>query len=139
MKQGGVVEAVQEKLRDADGRRGIRETLAGALRVDRLKESPWTQILHSPLRYALGMSAVAFGEGFARYFNHTVLFPAFPNVLDSVGMVSIGAFLLIDVVRDVKRRTEVKNEAMLLLRRAAKHPQQSKLDPFVRGGRDKGD
>ncbi len=47
-----------------------------------------------PLAFVLGISAFAWAIGFSRYFDHWVLFPAFPNILDSLGMSLVGAYLL---------------------------------------------
>lgn len=50
--------------------------------------------IQRPLAFVLGISAFAWAIGFARYFDHWVFFPAFPNVFDSLGMSLVGAYLL---------------------------------------------
>ena len=56
-----------------------------------------------PFRFFLGSLAVALAFGFPRYFDHWVYFPLFPNVLDPMTMALVGAVLLWDVVRKVKK------------------------------------
>ena len=56
-----------------------------------------------PIRFFLGSLAVALAFGFPRYFDHWVYFPWFPNVLDSMIMAFIGAVLLWDVIRKVRK------------------------------------
>jgi len=56
-----------------------------------------------PFRFFLGSLAVALALGFTRYFDHWVYFPWFPNALDSITMLSVGAVLLWDVVRQVRK------------------------------------
>jgi hypothetical protein len=50
--------------------------------------------IQSPLAFVLGISAFAWAIGFARYFGHWVFFPAFPNILDSLGISLVGVYLL---------------------------------------------
>ncbi len=51
-------------------------------------------LIQRPLAFVLGISALAWAIGFVRYFDHWVLFPAFPNILDSLGISLVGAYLL---------------------------------------------
>jgi hypothetical protein len=55
-------------------------------------------------RFFLGAVSVAWAVGFARYFDRWVYFPAFPNVLDSLGMALVGGFLFWESYR-FKSRT----------------------------------
>lgn len=55
-----------------------------------------------PLRFFLGVSAFAWAVGFIRYFGAWVYFPWFPNVLDSIGMGLIGAFLFYEALQKRK-------------------------------------
>jgi len=50
--------------------------------------------IRRPLGFVLGVSAFAWGAGFARYFDRWVFFPAFPNILDTIGMSLVGVYLL---------------------------------------------
>ncbi|MGD0396808.1 MAG: hypothetical protein ABSB26_07895 [Nitrososphaerales archaeon] len=50
--------------------------------------------IQRPLPFVLGISAFAWAIGFSRYFDHWVLFPTFPNILDSLGISLVGAYLL---------------------------------------------
>ncbi len=59
--------------------------------------------LFDPIRFFFGVSAIAWAVGFARYFDHWVYFPVFPNILDSLGLAFIGVFLLYETWRDRKR------------------------------------
>lgn len=54
--------------------------------------------IQSPLAFVLGISALAWAIGFARYFGHWVFFPAFPNILDSLGMSLVGVYLLYEAL-----------------------------------------
>jgi hypothetical protein len=56
-----------------------------------------------PVRFFLGALAIGLAFGFPRYFDRWVFFPWFPNILDSATMAAIGAFLLWDVARRIKR------------------------------------
>jgi len=57
-----------------------------------------------PIRFFLGSLAVALAFGFPRYFGRWVYFPWFPNVLDSATMATVGAVLLWDVARSVRKQ-----------------------------------
>ena len=50
--------------------------------------------IQRPLAFVLAICAFAWALGFARYFDHWVYFPAFPNILDSLGISLIGIYLL---------------------------------------------
>lgn len=54
--------------------------------------------IQRPLAFILGICAFAWAIGFARYFGHWVFFSAFPNVLDSLGMSLVGAYLLYEAL-----------------------------------------
>jgi hypothetical protein len=54
--------------------------------------------IRRPLAFFLGIIAIAWAIGFARYFDHWVFFPAFPNILDSLGMSLIGIYLLYEAL-----------------------------------------
>jgi anaerobic C4-dicarboxylate transporter len=51
-------------------------------------------LVRNPLQFFLGASAFAWALSFVRYLGHWVLFPTFPNILDSIGMALIGTYLL---------------------------------------------
>ena len=50
--------------------------------------------IRSPLAFVLAICAFAWAIGFAKFFDHWVFFPAFPNILDSLGISLIGIYLL---------------------------------------------
>ena len=50
--------------------------------------------IQNPLAFLLSGIAFAWAIGFARYFDRWVFFPIFPNVLDSLGLSVVGAYLL---------------------------------------------
>ena len=50
--------------------------------------------IQRPLAFVLAICAFAWALGFARYFDHWVYFPAFPNIFDSLGISLIGIYLL---------------------------------------------
>ena len=56
----------------------------------------WMKFSHiqRPLAFVLAICAFAWALGFARYFDRWVYFPAFPNILDSLGISLIGIYLL---------------------------------------------
>lgn len=56
-----------------------------------------------PAPFMLGSFAVAWAVGFGRYLGAgMVSFPVFPNVLDCLGLVLIGAYLLSQSRREPK-------------------------------------
>ena len=50
--------------------------------------------IRNPLAFFLSGISFAWAIGFARYFDHWVFFPAFPNIFDSLGLSMVGAYLL---------------------------------------------
>jgi len=54
--------------------------------------------IRNPLAFFLGVCAIAWAIGFARYFDHWVFFSAFPNVLDSIGLSLVGSYLLYEAL-----------------------------------------
>jgi hypothetical protein len=50
--------------------------------------------IQNPMAFFLSGIAFAWAIGFARYFDHWVFFPAFPNILDSLGLSVVGVYLL---------------------------------------------
>ena len=56
----------------------------------------WKKYINRPWRFVYGGTAIGIGIGFTRYFNHMVMFPVFPNILDSLFMIGIGCLLFID-------------------------------------------
>ncbi|MGD0396013.1 MAG: hypothetical protein ABSB26_03780 [Nitrososphaerales archaeon] len=56
------------------------------------------------IKFFLGFLAIGLAIGFLRYFGRWVYFPWFPNVLDSVAMGAIGAYLLYEVVAEVEKK-----------------------------------
>ncbi len=51
------------------------------------------------LQFFLGGLAIGLAVGFARYFDHWVYFPAFPNIVDTLIMGIIGAYLIKQSIR----------------------------------------
>ena len=50
--------------------------------------------IQNPVAFFLSGITFAWAVGFARYFDRWVFFPAFPNILDSLGLLAVGAYLL---------------------------------------------
>ena len=68
--------------------RGVRETRTSKPRF------PKTKFKHPDFFFA-GVCVAAWGLGFMRYLGvGYVYFPDFPNLLDVIGLVSVGAFLV---------------------------------------------
>ena len=53
-----------------------------------------------PVKVMLGTFTFAWAVGFARYLDAVVYFPAFPNILDVLGLMVVGGFLLFDSAKD---------------------------------------
>ena len=54
--------------------------------------------IQRPLAFVLAICAFAWALGFARYFDHWVYFPAFPNIFDSLGISLVGVYLLYEAL-----------------------------------------
>ncbi len=115
----------------------FKSSVKNALRVDQSDRGYWLYEFIRPvldIKYELGIGAWAFALGFTRYFNHTVLFPAFPNELDAIGMAGIGTYLFYSLIKDVKRREDeekAKHPEREMIRRAARNRSQARLDAFL--------
>jgi hypothetical protein len=59
--------------------------------------------IKSPTKFVLGICSLLWALAFVRYFDHWVYFPAFPNILDSLGMGAIGLYLLYDTLKESKK------------------------------------
>ncbi len=91
----------QEKIQEPKERAGIRERLIGLFRIDESKYEPlFSKLFRSVAsKYSVTGFSEAFALGFYRYIGHSVEFPAFPNLLDSIGMGLIGSYLVVDALR----------------------------------------
>lgn len=59
-------------------------------------------LIKSALKFFLGGCAFGFAFGSMRYFDQWLHFPAFPNVLDSIGMALIGTCLMYESLKPTK-------------------------------------
>ncbi len=49
--------------------------------------------------FFMGGLAIGLAFGFVRYFDRLVYFPLFPNILDSLLMLTIGVYLIVNSIR----------------------------------------
>jgi hypothetical protein len=97
---------LQEKNNENKERHSRFAAIRNVFRIDETKDTPWTQLSHSGPKFFLGLASAAFTIGFPRYFNNTVEFLAFPDVLDSLGMIIIGAYIVAGAVHDAINQKE---------------------------------
>lgn len=72
----------------------LKTALTIAARFDTYFTIVTKRIVDNKIRFALGVWGICWGLSFTRWFDELVYFPFFPNILDAVGMVSIGVYLL---------------------------------------------
>lgn len=59
--------------------------------------------------FFLGGCTIAWGIGFLRYLERWVFFPAFPNLLDVLGLIFVGSYLIVKSLD--KRRSTTASDA----------------------------
>lgn len=75
----------------------------------------WLQLRKSPVKFFFGFAAISWGLAFLKYIDQPYVitgscasacnwqahfvFPFFPNILDVLGLILLGAYLLYEVVR----------------------------------------